>query len=59
MRLNCGCPLCRYDRLQRRLQRRWLDRPLPWWRRYTLWDWMFVAVCLGGAAACVWLVVRG
>jgi hypothetical protein len=48
----CDCPLCQYARF-----RGW--RPLPWWRRYTHWDWLFVACCLAGAAVCAYLVVRG
>ena len=35
-------------------QRQTLSRPLPWWKRMTRWDWLFVALCLAGAAACVW-----
>lgn len=49
---NCDCPTCEFDRLKRAYKT--LFQPLPWWRRMPRWDWLFVAVCLAGAAACIW-----
>lgn len=39
--LCCPCDLCRAARIQRNNR----------------WDWAFAAVCLAGAAVCVWLMV--
>ena len=52
----CNCPTCQWRRGR---QRQTLSRPLPWWKRMTRWDWLFVALCLAGAAVCIGLVVRG
>lgn len=54
----CDCRLCRCARRER-VENRWLSRPLPWWRRYNRWDWVFVALCLMGATMCMWEMVRG
>ena len=48
---RCNCQFCQYYRLHS-------GKELPWWRRMTRWDWLFVALCLAGAAACWWVILR-
>ena len=55
---NCDCPLCLARRRAEFYSAEdvWCPQwePKPWWRRMTRWDWLYVAVCLAGAAACWW-----